>query len=186
MTKTSLADIPGKLYAILEPLNAEDRAKAVRATLVLFGDEIPNEPSLRTPPSGGTNATVTDYGDVAEFFNQKDPKNKGEVLAVAARYREINEQQESHSKSDLKKVVTDSHRNFDDSNFGRDINNAKRQAGFFVLGGDRDAHKLSYYGKQYVDALPDREAAGELKRPRVGGGGKKSRKKAAKKAKSAN
>lgn len=103
---------------------------------------------------------------------------------MAARYREIAEKEESHSKTDLRTVITTgAHRNFDDANFARDMNNAKRQAGFFNLGTGRDTNKLSYYGKQYVDALPDREEAGKLKRPKIGGSKKSSAKKNTKAAK---
>ena len=97
----------------------------------------------------------------------KDPQNKGEILAVAARYRELSGE-DGHSKADLKIVITEAGRNFDDANFARDLNNAKRQAGFFNLGTGRNS-RLSYYGKHYVDALPDRQAATALKRPKIGG-----------------
>ena len=176
MANTSLAQVPAKLYDLLAPLTPEDRLRAVQATLVLFGEEIPAEVSLgpQKPSLAHPTGTAGTSSDPAAFMNQKDPQNKGELLAVAARYREQIEKEDSHSKADLRKVVTDAHRNFDDTNFARDLNNAKRQAGFFVLGAGRDANKLSYYGKQYVDALPNREAAAGLKKPKIGGGRKRS------------
>src|SRR5207247_3229045 len=75
---------------------------------------------------------------------------------------------QTHSKADLKKVIADARRNFDDRNFARDIKNARRQAGLFNLGTERDAYQLSSYGQQYVDALPDKDAASKLKKPKVG------------------
>jgi hypothetical protein len=179
MANTSLAQIPAKLYDLLAPLTPEDRLRVVQATLVLFGEEIPVEASLGPKKSSLARPAETAGApsDPAAFISQKDPQNKGELLAVAARYRELIEKADSHSKADLRKVITDAHRNFDDTNFARDLNNAKRQAGFFVLGAGRNAHKLSYYGKQYVDALPHREAAAGLKRPKIGGGRKGSSKK---------
>jgi len=168
MAKITVSQIPAKLYELLEPLTAEERARAVQATLILFGDEIPSQ-SLGDKPGGGGKplGKPGSSSEPGEFFHLKDPQNKGEILAVAARYREL-KGEEAHPKSDLKAVIVDAGRNFDDANFARDMNNAKRQAGFFNLGTGRDA-RLSYYGKQYVDALPDRAKAGALKRPKVGG-----------------
>ncbi len=167
MTKVSLAQLPAKLYELLAPLTAEDRNRVIQATMILFGQETP----AVTSTSGGD----PNPNHPQAFLNEKDPKNKGEILAVAARYRELSEKVETHSKVDLKKVITASRRNFDDSNFARDINNAKRQAGFFNLGAGRDASRLSSYGQQYVDALPDRDAASKLRRPKVGSSRKKKK-----------
>jgi len=140
----------------------------VQATLILFGEEIPSQTLGDNPGGGGKLLSKRgSSSDPGEFFHFKDPQNKGEILAVAARYREL-KGEEAHPKSDLKAVIVDAGRNFDDANFARDMNNAKRQAGFFNLGTGRGA-RLSYYGKQYVDALPDRAKAGALKRPKVGG-----------------
>ncbi|MDQ4142180.1 MAG: hypothetical protein M3198_00290 [Actinomycetota bacterium] len=182
MPGTNIAQLPAKLYDLLSPLTPEERAKVVQATLILFGDETPTQPprGAGTPPAGA--ASGDPVRDAAAFFEGKAPQNKGEALAVAARFRELVEGQETHTKADLKKVVTDARRNFDDRNFARDLNNAKRQAGFFNLGTGRDASQLSYYGQQFVDALPDREAAGKIKRPKVGGRGKKTSKKTTKKS----
>lgn len=56
------------------------------------------------------------------------------------------------------------------------MDNAKRSAGFFNTGTDSSANTLSYNGKEFIDALPDRDAAKATRRkPR------KARKKAAKK-----
>lgn len=175
MAKTSVAQMPEKLYELLEPLAPEDRARVVQATFILFGEAVPAVGGVpKTPMIQIRNPSTSDAGT---YFDAKGPKNKGEELAVAARFREINEGQETHSKADLKKVVTDARRNFDDSNFNRDINNAKRQAGFFNLGTGRDGNKLSYFGQGFVDALPDRDAIAKLKKPKVGGNRKKAAKK---------
>jgi len=163
----AVAQIPAKLYELLAPLTPEERARAVQATLILFGDEIPVKSLGGKPGSEGKQlGKFGNPGDAGEFFHSKDPQNKGEILAVAARYREL-KGEEVHAKSDLKGVIVDAGRNFDDAHFARDMNNARRQAGFFNLGTGREA-RLSYYGKQYVDALPDRAKAGALNRPKVG------------------
>jgi hypothetical protein len=174
MPKTPVAQVPAKLYELLSPLEPHERARVVQATLILFGEELPaavaaggasSKPAF-TPP--GTHPT-----DASTYFDQKAPKNKGEILAVAARFREEVEKQETHTKADIKAVITGARRNFDDANFARDLNNAKRQAGFFNLGTGRSV-KLSYFGQQFVDALPDREAAAKLHRPKVGGNRKRA------------
>lgn len=169
MTKVSVATIPAKLYALLESLSPDERLRTVRATLMLFGADAPADLTSGT----GRNLTPTNSpprtkaGDVAAYFRDKNPQNKGEVLAVAARYREQFASAESHQRSDLQDTITRAHRNFDASHFSRDIENAKRQSGFFVLGSSKDGYRLSYYGKEFVDALPNREAADQLQRPKV-------------------
>lgn len=169
MAKAPVAQVPAKLYELLEPLSPEERARVVQATLILFGEAAPP-----APPASGTQVTRTQGAggattNAAAYLEGKAPRNKGETLAVAARFRELSQKEETHSKADLKQIITTARRNFDDRNFARDLNNAKRQAGFFNLGTGRDSSKLSYFGQQFVDALPDREAASKLKRPRVGG-----------------
>ena len=178
MAKSSVAELPAKLYGLLEPLTPEERTRVVQATMILFGDEQAPVPQVNLQGTPTTGAAGEGAYTAQSFMDEKDPKNKGEALAVAARFREQHENSETHTKADLKKVFTDARRNFDDNNFGRDLNNAKRQAGFFNTGTGRDASKLSYYGQQFVDALPDRDATAKLKRPV-----KKSNKKKAKKKK---
>lgn len=181
MATPPMAQIPAKLYELLSPLSPDERTRVVQATLILFGDEVPAASLPRSAAQTKIAGIASDASvDPAVFFDQKGPRNKGEELAVAARFRELHQHQDKHSKADLKKVITDARRNFDDNNFARDINNARRQAGFFNLNTGRDSSKLSYFGQQFVDALPDREAASNFKRPKVGGSRKKSAKKTTK------
>lgn len=178
MPKTTIAQLPTKLYKLLSPLNFDERARVVQATMILFGEEAPAAPAAFHDRTGSGEGTPLS-NNAGAFFDEKEPKNKGELLAVAARFREQTAHEETHTKADLKAVITSARRNFDGNNFARDMNNARRQAGFFNLGTGRGASKLSYYGQQYVDALPDREASSKLKRPKVGG--RASKKKAPKK-----
>lgn len=178
MAKLSVAQLPAKLYELLSPLSPEERVRVVQATMILFGENLPsgstNGPGGQNQDSvGGTGSGDRVQDNIQTFLDEKNPKNKGEMLAVVARYRELKDGIETHSKADFKNLITSARRNFDDSNFARDINNAKRQAGFFNLGSGRDANKLSYYGQQFVDALPDKDAAAKIKRPKVGGNKKK-------------
>ena len=176
MPKSNVAQLPAKLYELLVPLSPDERARVVQATMILFGEENPATTSSSRTQIGGTGGGAISK-DPGTFMDTKGPKNKGETLAVAARFREVSAREESHSKADLKKVIVDARRNFDDRNFARDLNNAKRQAAFFNLGTGRNA-QLSYYGKRFVDALPDRDAASKLPRPKVGGNKKRSEKSA--------
>ncbi len=174
--KQILLSYPLKLYELLSSLDADERSRVIQATLVLFGEE----KAQNTVPPGNasmnSNQRNSILNNAGAFFDSKEPKNKGEELAVAARFRELKQDGKTHSKTDFKQIVTDARRNFDSSNFSRDLDNAKRQAGFFNLGTDREASQLSYYGQQYVDALPDREAVAKLRRPKIKKGTKKKTK----------
>ena len=98
-----------------------------------------------------------------------DPDNsKIEELAIAARFRELTSDAESHTKADLESVFKTARRNFDSVHFKRDLDNAKRK-GFFTKGSDRGSTVLAYYGQNYVDALPSREALKQVRAPKGSG-----------------
>lgn len=158
----NIANTSVELLKLLEPYSTEERQRIIQATVILLGDiSIPIASNLKIPDSKAVS------GKAKEFFELKNPKNKGEELAVAARYREETLGAEEHSKADLKAIFAEARRNFDDKNFSRDIDNARRQAGLFNLGTGRDANKLSYQGQQFVDALPDRDVASKHKKKKV-------------------
>jgi hypothetical protein len=170
MAKSSVAIVSQKVYHLLEPLTAEERARAVQAALVLFGDNpLPSNPATAPPPAGLASPSTGSGGSIgtaSTFFVSKNPTNKGEILAVAARYRELAEKAEEHTKEDFKKILGDARRNFDSKNFARDMKNARRQSGLFTNGKARGSHVLSYYGQQFVDALPNRDVTSQLQRPK--------------------
>jgi hypothetical protein len=165
MAKTvEIASVTTKLYELLSPLESEDRKRVIAATLTLLGDDVQS-----IPTGGSGQANQRNFGggansDAGEFFKTKDPHDKGEELAVAARFREINEGTETHERSDLESVIKGARRNFDNKNFKRDLDNAKRK-GLFTKGKEIT---LAYFGQQYVDALPDRESLKSMRKPRVG------------------
>lgn len=105
---------------------------------------------------------------VQSYFAAKNPRTKGEELAAAARYRELNEGAESSTRADLERVIKNARRNFDAGNFRRDLENA-RTSGLFTRGSGKDSIILSTYGQSYVDALPDRAVAKQFARPKRGG-----------------
>ncbi len=111
------------------------------------------------------------------YFQGKSPKGKVEELAVGARYREEYGDANTSTRADIQAVVTKARRNFDANNFNRDITRARRKK-LFTTGSSRDSYQLSDYGQQYVDTLPDREAAKKLSggKKRPGRGKKKATK----------
>jgi hypothetical protein len=187
MSKPNIAEIAAKVFKLLEPLTPDERQKVITGTLALFGEQ----PATAKPEKGetlvqtadnthsGPAASVTSK-DAAEFFHLKDPQNKGEELAVAARLREQRNLGTTHTKDDLKQVIAAARRNFDANNFRRDMANAQRRRGFFTMShGGRGSYTLAYYGQQYIDALPDRAKAKALRGP-----GRRNRKKSQRSQKS--
>src|SRR2546422_9590777 len=156
--KRNVAAVATELYNILEPLEPEDRQRSIAAALALLGVPGTNQNSV---PTGTVGGAVTPASTTAAFFNQKQPNNKIEELTVAARYREI-QGTNTHTKDQLQEAFKDARRNFDGHNFRRDIENAKKK-GLFTRGTDLT---LTYYGQQYIDALPDRKAIKALKSPK--------------------
>jgi hypothetical protein len=166
--KANLGTLSNKVYDLLQGLDAEDRTKILASVTQLYGD---NEVS--TNGVGGisrgsapdTASNLTGEHNPQEYCKSKDPQNKGELLAVAARYHEIHAKSDASKLEDFVAFFNAARRNFDRHNFLRDMKNAQIQAGLFNTGGGRGQYRLSYYGQQYVDALPDREAVKKLKRP---------------------
>lgn len=164
MAKKSVADVAKEVYQLLEPLKDEERKRVIGAVLALFGQS-----EVEPPPTGGDiNKSPQQY------FDKKDPCTKIEILAVAARLRELGNKGHQHQKGDFRSILKDARRSFDEHNFSTDIQNAKLK-GLFIKGKD---HHLSSYGQQYVDALPDREKVKNLRAPTKKRGKKAKKKKA--------
>lgn len=156
--KKDVSKMVGQIYELLSEVDQEERGRIIQATRVLLGDDGAYLTKIEEKEDDLI-GDVPDIKSIQKYFAEKSPINKGEELAVAARYLEIYEKSEEHSKADLKRIITDSRRNFDDKNYNRDMTNAKSQSGFFNLNRGRDQNKLSYSGQNFVDALPDRTAA---------------------------
>jgi hypothetical protein len=149
----------------LEPLESEERIRVVSAVLTLLGEDDLTKGAARGGGGSGTpvSSSQENTGNAQQYFSAKDPQNKIEELAVAARFREASQNLHEHKKEEIHAVFADARRNFDSHHFSRDMANAKRR-GFFTKGGE---NKLAYYGQQYVDALPDREAVKAIRAPRT-------------------
>jgi hypothetical protein len=174
MGKENIVEIAGKVCSLLQPLDSPDRQRVIQATLVLLGEsQTPIIPPIgglppAAQPAGAPAATQSlNAANAYQYFAQKDPHNKIEEFAVAARYREEHHSANTHSKDALKLVITKgARRNFDENNFARDLNNA-RTKGLFNKGADENGEfTLAYYGQQFADALPDRAKVKTLRKPK--------------------
>lgn len=176
MVKNKVVDATTKVVALIEPLAPDERARVIQAALTMLGDVATSaaigSPAAAPPsvmaasaiaPLGAAPLMAVVPGGEKAYFDQKQPTNKGEELAVAARYREERLGASQSNKEELRQVVQAARRNFDAGNYRRDIENA-RVKGLFNRGGV-DA-VLSHYGQSVVDALPNRAAVKAIKKPK--------------------
>ena len=180
---SNLGEVTNRVYGILHLLEEGDRARVLNSVHQLFGSISPSpNGTTGNPPSTGASPPRPDHAGVSakDFYAHKNPATKGEstlsrgeLLAVAARYREQYKSADHHTAEDFSAFFKDARQNFDKKNFVRDMKNAQHVAKLFNTGGPRGQYQLSYYGQQFIDALPDREAARKIKRP----GRKKTKKK---------
>jgi hypothetical protein len=178
MAKNKVLEATTGIVTILEPLERDDRARVIRAALTLVGEEkLPQIPSNEGGGvTGGIGGGGVGVGNAKAYFDQKEPRTKGEELATAARFREQHADAEASTQAELKEVIKAARRNFDASNFRRDLENA-RTKGLFNRGTGKDSSVLSHYGQNYVDALPDRDAVKKLRNPKRAGAKRRGSKK---------
>lgn len=168
----NVAKVTSDVCALFEPLSPADRSKVLQAVMILLGEQVPepmvqrqggqqDQPHSGVQPRGGHAS-----GDLKRYFAEKAPKNKKETLAIAARWAQLHEGKETVAKDDFKRLIIGAGRHFDAHNFSMDITDAKRSSGFFVAGTGKDEYRLTYFGEQFVDALPNREVADQLARPK--------------------
>jgi hypothetical protein len=182
VAKNKILEATQGIVPLLEPLDSEERVRAVQAAMTLLGEGAVPLPNAADASAGRQAGSNTDGGKVAakEYFDTKQPKTKMHQLAVAARYREEHLGAVASTQQELRSVFSDARRNFDANKYTRDINNA-RDRGIFTKGTGKDSAVLSHRGQEFVDALPDYVAArkilkGHRKKK------KKSKRKTAKKA----
>lgn len=184
-TAQSIAETTLLIFNALEQHDVDEQEKVLSAVQSLLGNTlspIPAGPSPQMPSSIATPPAQTNSGpDESEesYFAHKGPQNKIEELAVAAHYLEKSSGKTGHTREAIKSTIESARRNFDAKNFKRDMNNAKTR-GLFNKGGTSGEYTLSFYGKNYIDALPDRDTAAAIRAPKKVGGKKKAKKKAVK------
>jgi hypothetical protein len=181
-TKKSAADASRELYDLLEPFEASERARIVNSTLLLFGDAPLAPGGAALAPNAGTqhHAQAQTNTTARAFLDAKDPRQKVEVFAAAARFHELQNNGEGATKEDLQRIIqTEGRRSFDAKHFARDMSNAQA-AKLFNRASQAGVYTLSHVGQDYVDALPDRSRAAEIKKAARGGTrrGKRAQKKA--------
>lgn len=181
MAKNKVLDATTGIVAILEPLESDDRARAIQAALTVLGGGEPSQFRSGGGGSGTDGGGGGSVGDAKAYFDQKEPRTKGEELATAARFREQHADAEASTQGELKEVIKAARRNFDANNFRRDLDNA-RTKGLFNRGTGKDSAVLSHYGQNYVDALPDREALKRLRNPKRARAKRKASKKKARRS----
>ena len=162
--------IASEIFALLENHEKESATKILASVATLLGiSALPSTPSPlgsggngngAAPNTGKLNST-----DAKAFFEAKKPKTIGEIFAVAAKFRADNGLGDVHSKDDFKDIIKNkAKRTFSDKNFGRDIDNAIRQAKFFISSDQKGHYLLSSTGEDFVEALPDRAAANQTRK----------------------
>lgn len=164
MAHRNVAQTTQEIFSLLSEHGDDERKRIIDAVLTLMG-VVPVGRPITTDASAPKAGPLT----AEQYFAAKDPQSKIEELAVAAQFLEETSNADTHSKADLRQAVVDARRNFDDGNFRRDIDNAKTK-GFFAKNREHDRYRLSYYGKQYISALPDRDTAVAIRKPKASGG----------------
>jgi hypothetical protein len=169
MKKIDVGTLVSSIYSLLKDVTAEESAKVLKSVATLLGS------SSVSPEASFSNNThsVHQQGELGRpltkknakaYFDEKKPKTKGEELAVAAKFRSEQQLGDIHTREDLKDVIkSQARRSFDEKNFARDMDNAIRQAKFFMAGDEKGQYILKDVGEKYVEALPDRTAAAETR-----------------------
>lgn len=179
--KKTVSEISNEIYELLAPLKDDERARILTSVCALLGDARPAGSGGGGSGGGrgggdagggdggggggaGTDQELARRGARA-YFQHKKPKGKNEEFAVAARFHELTTNSPTTTKAEFQRIIADEARgSFHSRNFGRDIDNA-RKAKFFNSGGsDKGGYTLHAIGLDYVDALPDREAAKVIKK----------------------
>lgn len=171
-SEKNMGQLTGEIFALLENHEKESASKILTSVATLLGiSSLPGTSPLgggSTPPGSGevTPGTGKFHStDAKAFFEAKKPKTIGEIFAVAAKFRADNGLGDVHSKDDFKDIIKNkAKRTFSDKNFGRDIDNAIRQAKFFISSDQKGHYLLSSTGEDFVEALPDRAAANQTRK----------------------
>jgi len=118
MNRSNVASTAVKVFKLLEPFASDDRHRIVKAAMTLVGEPLRSDEGDDESSTGGDRQGEAKRAggrvDAKTFFDQKEPSTKIEELAVAARFRELNDRAvTSHDREDLKKVIEGARRNFD-------------------------------------------------------------------------
>jgi hypothetical protein len=166
-------DLVGQIVKLLEPLTAEERRHILQTVLtwlhiedVPLRGQQPTESSSDTPspPKTADEYPFSGRSEISpkEFILEKEPQTDLERLTCLAYYLTHYRDQRYFKTEDLSKLNTEAaQRRF--SNAAFTALNAVRD-GFFVQAPKPGLRQLSAIGEQYVQALPNHEAATEVRK----------------------
>jgi hypothetical protein len=160
------------IVQLLEPLTSEARSRVLNTVVTWLN--IPqlhptraNEqaaPSMKsTGPTRENDYPFAGRPEISpkEFLLEKDPSSDIERMACLAYYLTHFRDLPSFKTEDLVRLNTESaQRRF--SNASQTAKNAMRE-GFFVQASVQGARQLSAFGEQYIQALPNRDAAKQVR-----------------------
>ena len=171
-------DLVQTIVRMLEPLSTKDQRHVLKTvtTWLRLGEAPPEQihyegSAHSQPPDRIARKEEYPFSGRAEispkeFLLEKDPKTDVERLACLAYYLTHYRDQPYFKTEDLSKLNIDAaQRAFSNASFS--ANNASRD-GFFVAAPKKGSRQLSALGEQYVQALPDHEAARELRKRMFG------------------
>lgn len=159
MKEDATVNVLTQIFNLLTPIEPGERIRILQTVQAFFG-VVAVMPQSSINQNKSVAIGASDSGDAKQFFDRKEPKNKGEDFAVAAKFSIENGQGDVHTLDSLKNIIkSQAKRRFDAQNFVRDMSNAVQNAKLFMCGDTKGEYVLSAHGEKYVDALPDRAAA---------------------------
>src|SRR5687767_12131581 len=87
----SIAEASTKIFQVLEPFESEDRVRIVRGTLLLLGEQAGVANNEQNSEAAKNMSSQPNPKDALAFFALKQPSQKTEEFATAARYQELHE-----------------------------------------------------------------------------------------------
>lgn len=171
--------IVSQISSLLEPLSPEEREHILRTVATWFRVHLPTTNPLPAAPSVRQQGAIADEKfsnrailSVKDFIFEKDPKTEPERMACLAYYLTHFRDTPHFKTVDLTHLNTEAaQRTF--SNPAVASSNAIRD-GFFVSAPKSGFKQLSAMGERFVHALPDREAAQQIRQRMVSRRGRKS------------
>lgn len=164
MKAKSEENILGQILKELSPLDNEARLRIINSVKALYGLNGRPQPvseSGHSKPSGGNNGRDPVFSnhkdiDAKTFITRKKPKTNVERIACLAYYL-AHYQGIRHFKTiNITELNTEAAQN-EISNTAGTIINALQ--GGYLAPATKGFKKISAFGEQYVDALPDRQSA---------------------------
>lgn len=159
------AEVLNTLVAALSSVDKEARSRLL-STVALFFDlgtslrlspaNIQRTDQGQIPQTNPTNFSSRETISAKEFLRQKEPKTDVERVACLGFYLTYYAEKQHFKTGDINQLNTDAAQpRF--SNPSVAVENSTKQG--YLVPGVKGAKQLSASGEQYVQALPDREAA---------------------------